>query len=158
MGSHTVRRPFRPQIAKNTRRAEIRYVNHVGRHYRWLTLSEDISYMKAPDSVKLIPQAAWDKHATFWSLAALSYPTYRKQVLQEPKESPIKKEKLHPDEHLMCIGSYLFIYFYPRDSNWSTYTDYMYYLCAFRVSWFISWSLQAWFWLCLSVLWVYHRL
>lgn len=76
----------------------------------------DVSYTKAPDSVKLIPNYHGDKHSTFWSLAALSYPEFRNQSLQhEPIPSPVKKEKLLPDEQLYCL-------------------DYMYYVCAFHVS------------------------
>ncbi|KAI0369986.1 hypothetical protein BV20DRAFT_996130 [Pilatotrama ljubarskyi] len=84
--------------------------------YSTVLLNLDISYTRAPQSVKLIPNYEHDSHSTFWSLAKLAFPEGRAQVLANPSAHPIRpsessKVMLPPDEQLVCY-------------------DYLYYVCA----------------------------
>ncbi|KAI0778374.1 hypothetical protein BD413DRAFT_508781 [Trametes elegans] len=75
----------------------------------WLKL--DISYTKAPNWIKLIPDYPHDMCSTFWSLARLSFPEERSKNLGNPLPSPQHNVTLDPDEHMLCF-------------------DYLYYACA----------------------------
>lgn len=77
----------------------------------------DVSYTRAPDWVKLIPGEVNDKHATFWSLAALAYQQTGDEAREgrTPRPSDQHHVELPPDDQLMCF-------------------DYLYYVCAQRVS------------------------
>ncbi|KAH9857996.1 hypothetical protein C2E23DRAFT_855905 [Lenzites betulinus] len=75
----------------------------------WLKL--DISYTKAPNWVKLIPDYPHDLCSTFWSLARLSFPEERAKNIGSPLPSPVHNASLDPDEHMLCF-------------------DYLYYACA----------------------------
>ncbi|RPD59329.1 hypothetical protein L226DRAFT_548405 [Lentinus tigrinus ALCF2SS1-7] len=79
-------------------------------------LGLDISYTRAPPSIKLLPGYEHDSHSTFWSLAKLAFPEERKRVLDRPDEHPTrpserKKVMIPPDEQLVCY-------------------DFLYYLCS----------------------------
>jgi hypothetical protein len=65
----------------------------------------DISYTTAPSWIKLLDGEDGDPHASFWSLAALSFPEMRAQSLTEPALSPINKVALPPDDHLLCFDN-----------------------------------------------------
>jgi len=68
-----------------------------------LTFSRpDISYTRAPDWIKMIPNYEHDQHVTFWSLARLAFPTTRKASLVTPLPSKKHGVSLPPDEHLLC--------------------------------------------------------
>ncbi|KAH9898206.1 hypothetical protein C8Q73DRAFT_684005 [Cubamyces lactineus] len=75
----------------------------------WLKL--DISYTKAPNWVKLIPDYPHDMCSSFWSLARLSFPEERAKNIGNPLPSPLNNATLDPDEHMLCF-------------------DYLYYACA----------------------------
>ncbi|KAI0652041.1 hypothetical protein C8Q79DRAFT_899165 [Trametes meyenii] len=75
----------------------------------WLKL--DISYTKAPNWVKLIPDYPHDMCSTFWSLARLSFPEERARNIGNPLASPVHNATLDPDDHMLCF-------------------DYLYYACA----------------------------
>ncbi|KAL1940582.1 hypothetical protein VTO73DRAFT_8017 [Trametes versicolor] len=84
--------------------------------YSTTLLNLDISYTRAPASVKLIPNYEHDSHSTFWSLAKLAFPEGRADALSRPHENPTRKSEgngiaLPPDEQLACF-------------------DYLYYVCA----------------------------
>lgn len=87
--------------------------------YSTTLLNLDISYTRAPASVKLIPNYEHDSHSTFWSLAKLAFPEGRADALSRPHENPTRKSEgngiaLPPDEQLACF-------------------DYLYYVCALDV-------------------------
>ncbi|KAF4623811.1 hypothetical protein D9613_002247 [Agrocybe pediades] len=65
-------------------------------------LKLDISYTTAPTGIKLIPRYEHDQHASFSSLAALSFPETRAENLVEPRASPYHAVKLPPDEQVLC--------------------------------------------------------
>ncbi|CAL1695033.1 unnamed protein product [Somion occarium] len=71
----------------------------------------DISYTRAPDWLKMIPNFEHNKCSTFWNLARLAYPEDRNQSLGNTLPSPQHEVILEPDEHLLCY-------------------DYLYYACA----------------------------
>ncbi|KAJ3482439.1 hypothetical protein NLI96_g6980 [Meripilus lineatus] len=75
----------------------------------WVGL--DLSYTRAPDWMKLIPNYEHDKCSTFWALARLAYPEDRQRALGTPTTSPQHHAVLDPDEHMVCY-------------------DYLYYACA----------------------------
>ncbi|PCH33956.1 hypothetical protein WOLCODRAFT_61728 [Wolfiporia cocos MD-104 SS10] len=75
----------------------------------WLKL--DISYTRAPEWVKLVPNYEHDRHSTFWTLARLGFPEERAKNLVDPLPSPQHQAVLPPDEHVLCY-------------------DYLYYVCA----------------------------
>ena len=76
----------------------------------------DVSYTRAPDWVKQIPNYEHDKCSTFWSLARLAYPEDRdKNLGNSVRPSPLHNATLDPDEHMLCY-------------------DYLYYACAASVS------------------------
>lgn len=82
--------------------------------------SPDISYTRAPASIKLLPDYMHDSHSTFWAVARLAFPEERKRVLDKPEEHPTrpserKKVMIPPDEQLVCY-------------------DFLYYLCSVEVS------------------------
>ncbi|KAI0785042.1 hypothetical protein C8Q75DRAFT_723287 [Abortiporus biennis] len=66
----------------------------------WIGL--DISWTKAPDWVKLIPNYEHDKCSTFYTMARLAYADDRDNSLGTPTESPIHHATLDPDEQLLC--------------------------------------------------------
>ena len=74
----------------------------------------DISYTRAPDWVKLIPNYEHDKCSTFYTLARLAYPEDRNKNLGNVLPSPAHGAVLDPDEQLLCY-------------------DYLYYACASQV-------------------------
>ncbi|KAL0951547.1 hypothetical protein HGRIS_008230 [Hohenbuehelia grisea] len=74
-------------------------------------LKIDVSYTKAPASVKLYRGFEHDSHATFWNLATLAFPETRKANLVTPLPSPLHQVSLPPDEQMLCY-------------------DYLYYVCA----------------------------
>ncbi|CDO74776.1 hypothetical protein BN946_scf185001.g24 [Trametes cinnabarina] len=79
----------------------------------------NISYTRAPPSVKLIPGYEHDSHSSFWSLAKLAFPQGRADALAKPDENPTRPSEgnqvvLPPDEQLLCY-------------------DYLYYVCALEV-------------------------
>lgn len=74
----------------------------------------DVSYTQVPDSVKLTDNA-WDQHANFWGLIALSFPGYRAKSLRGSTKSNVKQVNLDPDQQLSCY-------------------DYTYYVAAFQVN------------------------
>ncbi|KAI0641196.1 hypothetical protein C8Q79DRAFT_1003897 [Trametes meyenii] len=67
-------------------------------------LNLDISYTRAPASVKLIPNFEHDSHSTFWSLAKLAFPDGRAESLERPHENPTRPSSngvtVPPDEQL----------------------------------------------------------
>ncbi|OSD05608.1 hypothetical protein PYCCODRAFT_1464961 [Trametes coccinea BRFM310] len=84
--------------------------------YSTALLALDISYTRAPASVKLIPGYEHDSHSSFWSLAKLAFPDGRAEALSKPDENPTRPSEgnqviLPPDEQLLCY-------------------DYLYYVCA----------------------------
>ncbi|KAI0706099.1 hypothetical protein BC835DRAFT_1260723 [Cytidiella melzeri] len=79
----------------------------------WLNL--DVSYTRAPEWVKLIPNYEHDRGSSFWSLARLAYPEDRNQNLGNRIAAPRTGEVLDPDEHVVCY-------------------DYLYYACAAKSS------------------------
>ncbi|TDL27890.1 hypothetical protein BD410DRAFT_335189 [Rickenella mellea] len=79
----------------------------------------DPSYTPVPRDAKLHPNLDGDWHVKFWSLAALMYPDYRKQMTQEMGfpdaydfnatiPSQRHQHTLPPDDHLTCFD---FMYF-----------------------------------------------
>ncbi|OCH88822.1 hypothetical protein OBBRIDRAFT_836268 [Obba rivulosa] len=78
-------------------------------------LNLDISYTRAPASVKLIPDFEHDSHSSFWALARLDAPNASAEILADPVAHPTRLTEqghaLPPDEQLLCY-------------------DYVYYLCA----------------------------
>ena len=63
----------------------------------------DISYTRAPEWVKLIPNYIHSRTASFWQLARLAFPEeLRKDDLPEALPSPQHQVQLPPDEHLVC--------------------------------------------------------
>ncbi|KAH8101626.1 hypothetical protein BXZ70DRAFT_934190 [Cristinia sonorae] len=74
-------------------------------------LKLDLSYTKAPPSVKLIPGFEHDSHSSFWSLAPLAFPDMRSKALQsmtvETAPSPWTSTSTLPDEQMLCFD-YLF--------------------------------------------------
>ncbi len=74
----------------------------------------DISYTKAPNWIKQIPDYPHDLCSTFWSLARLSFPEERAKNIGNPLPSPVHNVTLDPDEHMLCF-------------------DYLYYACAQQV-------------------------
>jgi hypothetical protein len=77
-------------------------------------MSLDISYTRAPDWIKLIPKADYDKHTTFWALASLAYPDVGNEELVPPYPSEHHQVSLPPNYHFLCY-------------------DYLYYVCAVKV-------------------------
>ena len=75
----------------------------------------DLSYTKAPDWVKLIPNYEHDSCSTFMALTRLSYPEERSRNIGHALPSPLHNAVLDPDDHLLCF-------------------DYLYYACAQQVS------------------------
>ncbi|KAI0756814.1 hypothetical protein C8Q80DRAFT_1215643 [Daedaleopsis nitida] len=75
----------------------------------WLNI--DISYTKAPNWVKSIPDYPHDMCSTFWALARLGFPQERAKNIGSPAPSPKHQLTLDPDDHLLCY-------------------DYLYYACA----------------------------
>ncbi|KAK7064106.1 hypothetical protein R3P38DRAFT_2491061 [Favolaschia claudopus] len=84
-------------------------------------LSLDISYTKAPEWIKMIPNYEHDQHVTFWSLARLAFPTTRKASLVPPLESPKHKHFLPPDEQLLC---YDYLYYVSAHQPFELEYDY----------------------------------
>ncbi|KAI0964013.1 hypothetical protein AcW1_000933 [Taiwanofungus camphoratus] len=74
-------------------------------------LGLDISYTRAPDWVKMIPDYEHDSFSTFWTLARLAFPEERTKNLGEPFPSPEHQARLEPDDQVLCY-------------------DYLYYVCA----------------------------
>ncbi|KAH7886098.1 hypothetical protein F5I97DRAFT_2025845 [Phlebopus sp. FC_14] len=86
----------------------------------WLKL--DISYTRAPDSIKLTPAGIDDKHSSFWSLATLAFPEARSNALsQPPYPSPQHQVSLPPDDHLLC---YDYLYYVGVERAWEWELDY----------------------------------
>ncbi|KAH9891311.1 hypothetical protein C8Q73DRAFT_651429 [Cubamyces lactineus] len=84
--------------------------------YSPILLTLDVSYTRAPASVKLLPGYEHDSHSTFWALAKLAFSEGRAEVLAKPDEHPTRPSGtnnviLPPDEQLVCY-------------------DYLYYVCA----------------------------
>ncbi|KAL4252409.1 hypothetical protein ABKN59_004871 [Abortiporus biennis] len=73
-----------------------------------MDLKLNISYILAPQNVKLIPGFEHDQHSSFWTLAPLAYSESRKKALEY---IPHTGSSLLPDEHLLCY-------------------DYLFYVCA----------------------------
>ncbi|TDL27888.1 hypothetical protein BD410DRAFT_781803 [Rickenella mellea] len=80
----------------------------------------DPSYTPIPRDAKLYPHLDHDWHVKFWSLAALMYPDYRKQMTQEmgfpdayefngTTPSERHKHTLPPDDHLTCFDFTYFV-------------------------------------------------
>ncbi|KAJ7283995.1 hypothetical protein C8J57DRAFT_751130 [Mycena rebaudengoi] len=69
----------------------------------------DISYTTAPSWIKVLPGDDGDPHASFWSLAALSFPEGRSSSLQTPALSPIHKLALPPDDHMLCFDNLYYV-------------------------------------------------
>ncbi|KAI0757700.1 hypothetical protein C8Q80DRAFT_1265570 [Daedaleopsis nitida] len=81
--------------------------------YSTVVLALDISYTRAPQSVKLMPGFEHDSHSTFWALAKLAFPNGRSAALAQPHENPTRPSEhrgvlLPPDEHVLC---YDFLYY-----------------------------------------------
>ena len=77
------------------------------RRYRYLSKvlilrPVDVSYTRAPDWIKTIPNYEHDLSTTFWSLARLSFPEERARNLGNTLPSPIHNTTLDPDQHLLC--------------------------------------------------------
>jgi len=79
----------------------------------WVTsqLNLDISYTRAPNWIKLIPDEPGDKHTTFWGIASLGFPDTYNEELVPPHPSEHHGVSLPPDLHFLCY-------------------DYLYYVCA----------------------------
>ncbi|KAJ6616641.1 hypothetical protein B0H10DRAFT_1799016 [Mycena sp. CBHHK59/15] len=71
-------------------------------------LKLDVSYTMPPSWIKLFPDKG-DYHASFWSLASLSFPDTLASVPKTPSISPIHKLSLPPDEHLLCYDNLYFV-------------------------------------------------
>ncbi|KAJ7103376.1 hypothetical protein B0H15DRAFT_209997 [Mycena belliarum] len=84
-------------------------------------LNLDISFTRAPDWIKIIPNFEHDQHAFFWALAALSYPTTREANLVTPLPSPKQNVSLPPDEHLLC---YDYLYYVSAHQPYELEYDY----------------------------------
>ncbi|KIJ66268.1 hypothetical protein HYDPIDRAFT_174416 [Hydnomerulius pinastri MD-312] len=86
----------------------------------WLKL--DISYTRAPESVKLTPPGVDDRHSSFWSLATLAFPEARSNALsQSPEPSPQLQVSLPPDDQLLC---YDYLYYVGVERAWEWELDY----------------------------------
>ncbi|KAJ7361589.1 hypothetical protein DFH08DRAFT_844625 [Mycena albidolilacea] len=84
-------------------------------------LNLDISYTKAPEWIKMIPNYEHDQHVTFWSLARLAFPTTRKASLVPPLPSPQHNISLPPDQHLLC---YDYLYYVSAHQPFEMEYDY----------------------------------
>jgi len=75
----------------------------------------DISYTKAPATVKLLPGVINDYYSSFWALAPLSFPDMRSKALSAPGVETHRSDRMGkiilPDEQVLCY-------------------DYLFYLCA----------------------------
>lgn len=92
-------------------------------------LNLDPSYTRAPDWIKLIPEAVYDKHTTFWALASLAYPDVGNEERVPPYPSEHHQVSLPPNYHFLCY-------------------DYLYYVCAvkpfeFRYDYSPAWRYAA---------------
>ncbi|THH17713.1 hypothetical protein EUX98_g9074 [Antrodiella citrinella] len=80
-----------------------------------MDLKLDLSYTKAPASVKLIPGFEHDSHSSFWSLAPLAFSDLRAKALAsmdvETLPGPWTGAIALPDEQMVCY-------------------DYLFYVCA----------------------------
>ncbi|KAI0734697.1 hypothetical protein C8Q72DRAFT_873170 [Fomitopsis betulina] len=88
---------------------------------RWsfvpLRLNLDISYTRAPEWVKIIPNFVHSKTASFWQLARLAFPEeLSKNDLPEPLPSSQHQAQLRPDEQLLCFD-YLYYVVAQRDDE-----------------------------------------
>lgn len=76
-----------------------------------ISFPSDISYTRAPDSVKLIPGFIHDSHSSFWALAPLAFHDMRAKALArsnlETLPAPHTGISTLPDEQLLCYD-YLF--------------------------------------------------
>ncbi|KAF7339343.1 hypothetical protein MSAN_02148100 [Mycena sanguinolenta] len=84
-------------------------------------LNLDISFTKAPEWIKMIPNYEHDQHVTFWSLARLAFPTTRAASLVTPQPSPKHQVSLPPDEHLLC---YDYLYYVSAHQPFEMEYDY----------------------------------
>ncbi|KAH7916414.1 hypothetical protein BJ138DRAFT_468258 [Hygrophoropsis aurantiaca] len=87
--------------------------------YDWLKL--DISYTRAPSWIKLTAPEVDDKHASFWSLARLGFPTARSESVQSILPSPEHNHSLPPDEQLLCFD---YLYYVGANRAWEWEFDY----------------------------------
>ncbi|KZT75033.1 hypothetical protein DAEQUDRAFT_660021 [Daedalea quercina L-15889] len=77
----------------------------------------DISYTRAPEWVKLIPNYIHSRSASFWQLARLAFPEeLRNDDLPEALPSPQHQVQLPPDEHVVCYD-YLYYVVAQRDDE-----------------------------------------
>ncbi|KAJ6621115.1 hypothetical protein B0H10DRAFT_2352825 [Mycena sp. CBHHK59/15] len=81
----------------------------------------DISYTKTPSWIKMFPGYEHDRHSTFWSLAALSFPSARNANLVPALPSPLHNVSLEPDDHLLC---YDFLYYVAAHQSFEFSRDY----------------------------------
>jgi len=81
----------------------------------WLThvLNLDISFTRAPNWIKLVPDDDNDKHTGFMALASLGFPRVRDAELVPPYPSEEHKALLPPSLHFLCY-------------------DYLYYVAAVK--------------------------
>ncbi|TCD65886.1 hypothetical protein EIP91_002046 [Steccherinum ochraceum] len=86
-----------------------------------MDLKLDLSYTRAPPSVKLIPGFEHDSHSSFWTLAPLAFSDPRAKALKsmevETLPGPWTGAVLLPDEQMLCYD-YLF---YPFEYDTSVY-------------------------------------
>ncbi|OCH94686.1 hypothetical protein OBBRIDRAFT_722038 [Obba rivulosa] len=81
----------------------VQYNEHYARH-SWVPekLNLDISYTKAPDWIKLVPNYEHDHSSTFWALARLSFPEERSKNIGQATPSTHLGYIADPDDHLLC--------------------------------------------------------
>ncbi|KAH6918153.1 hypothetical protein BKA70DRAFT_1089311 [Coprinopsis sp. MPI-PUGE-AT-0042] len=65
-------------------------------------LKLDLSYTKAPDHIRLFPDASNEPFLKFWGVASLAFPEAKSLYAGEPLESPHLGLKLPIDDQLMC--------------------------------------------------------
>ncbi|KAL6310144.1 hypothetical protein BKA93DRAFT_721989 [Sparassis latifolia] len=77
----------------------------------------DISYTKAPDWVKLIPDYPHDQGSSFWALARLGFPQERAKHLGTATPSPQHGVTLDPDQQVLCYD-YLYYTWAQQPYEW----------------------------------------
>ncbi|KAJ7065506.1 hypothetical protein C8F01DRAFT_1053631 [Mycena amicta] len=68
-------------------------------------LKLDVSYANAPGWIKRSPDSPDDLHTQFTALMALGFPTMRNKFMTAPSESPLLKQYIKPDEHMLCFDN-----------------------------------------------------
>ena len=111
---HHPRTSAAPDWIKLGKRTTLRSLRFHANNFTNSLCLTDLSYTKAPDWVKMIPNYEHDSCSTFMALTRLSYPQERSRNLGHAEPSPLHNAVLDPDDHLLCF-------------------DYLYYACAQQV-------------------------